>query len=211
MHSQNIFLTLALALPAFVSTATAYTTLGCYSEVPDLKNDTTNAFQSYGQCVNQCSTDNYKIAILSHGDHCSCSNAVPPASAKVSNDKCDTVCPGFPTDYCGGNGTYMVLSTGETAVSGSDDGAATTPAAATAAGGIVVAATTSTPTTTTVPTSVSGTMISKAGVSSAASGSATAPASSASASASPTNNAAVSLRGGSSIAGALVAGLGLLL
>jgi hypothetical protein len=53
-------------------------------------------------------------------------------------------------------------------------------------------------------------MISKAGVSGAAS-SATATAASSSASVSPTNNAAVSLRGGSSIAGALVAGLGLLL
>jgi hypothetical protein len=54
-------------------------------------------------------------------------------------------------------------------------------------------------------------MISKAGVSGAAFSSATATAASSSASATPTNNAAVSLRGGSSMAGVLVAGLGLLL
>ncbi|GLI76785.1 WSC domain protein [Penicillium ochrochloron] len=214
MHTQYFLATLALALPAFASSA-AYTKLGCYSEVPDLKGDSTNAYQAYGQCINKCSTDNYKIAVLSKGNHCSCSNAVPPSSAKVSDDKCNTVCPGYPMDYCGGDGTYMVLSTGESAaVSESDGGAAVTPTAATAAGGIVVAATNANPTATTVPTSIltaPGTMISKAGVSGAASSSATATAASSSASASPTNNAAVSLRGGSSIAGALVAGLGLLL
>lgn len=100
MHTQHILATLALALPAFASTSTSYTKLGCYSEVPDLKGDSTNAFQAHGQCLNQCSTGNYKIAVLSKGNHCSCSNAVPPASAKVSDDKCNTVCPGFPTEYC---------------------------------------------------------------------------------------------------------------
>lgn len=105
----------------------------------------------------------------------------------------------------------MVLSTGEYAVV-SDGGATATPIAATAAGGIVVAATNVNPTT--VPTSIltaPGSMISKAGVSGAASSSATATAASSSASATPTNNAAVSLRGGSYMARVLVVGLGLLL
>jgi hypothetical protein len=100
MHPQHILVTLALALPAFVSASAAYTKLGCYSEVPDLKGDSTNAYQAYGQCLNQCSKDGYKIAVLSKGDHCSCSNAVPPDSAKVSDDMCKTPCPGYPTDYC---------------------------------------------------------------------------------------------------------------
>ncbi|KAJ5459875.1 uncharacterized protein N7458_001427 [Penicillium daleae] len=212
MRTQHILATLALALPAFVSASSAYTKLGCYSDVPDLKGDSTNSYQAYGACLNSCSKGGYKIAVLSKGNHCACSNAVPPDSAKVSDDKCNTACPGYPTDYCGGDDVYMVLSTGQYVVSESDGGAATTPTAATAAGGIIVAATNVNPTT--VPTSIltaPGAMITKAGVSGEASSSAAATAASSSASASPTSNAAVSLRGGSSMAGLLVAGLGLLL
>ncbi|OOQ85106.1 hypothetical protein PEBR_31411 [Penicillium brasilianum] len=211
MHPHHILATLAFALSA----SAAYTKLGCYSEVPDLKNDTTNVFQSYGQCLNQCSEGGYKIAVLSQGDHCSCGNAVPPNSAKVSDDKCTTPCPGYVNDYCGGDNTYMVLSTGRYAVVSQSDGdAAATPTAATAAGGIVVAATNVNPST--VPTSIltaPGSMISKAGVTGAASSSAgvAATAASSSASALHTANAAGSLRAGSSMAGVLVAGLGLLL
>lgn len=100
MRTQHILATLALALPAFVSASSAYTKLGCYSDVPDLKGDSTNSYQAYGACLNSCSKDGYKIAVLSKGNHCACSNAVPPDSAKVSDDKCNTACPGYPTDYC---------------------------------------------------------------------------------------------------------------
>lgn len=109
----------------------------------------------------------------------------------------------------------MVLSTGRYAVVSQSDGdAAATPTASTAAGGIVVAATNVNPST--VPTSIltaPGSMISKAGVTGAASSSAVVAATAASSSASAlhTANAAVSLRAGSSMAGVLVAGLGLLL
>lgn len=101
MHPQHILATLALALPAFVSASgPAYTKLGCYSDVPDVKGDSTNVFQSFGLCVTQCAKDNYKIAVLSKGDHCACSNAVPPDSSKVNDDKCNTVCSGWPMENC---------------------------------------------------------------------------------------------------------------
>lgn len=108
----------------------------------------------------------------------------------------------------------MVLSTGQDAVVSQSDGdAAATPTAATAAGGIVVAATNVNPSI--VPTSIltaPGSMISKAGVTAASSSAGVAAtAASSSAAASHTANAAVSLRGGSSMAGVLVAALGLLL
>lgn len=100
MH-PHILATLALALPALVSAySPAYTKLGCYSSVPDVKGDSTNVFQSLGMCVTQCAKDNYKIAVLSKGDHCACSNALPPDSSKIDDDKCNTVCPGYPTDNC---------------------------------------------------------------------------------------------------------------
>jgi cell wall integrity and stress response component len=213
MHPQQILATLALALPALVGAfSPAYTKLGCYSTVPDVKGDSTSPFQSLGMCVTQCATDNYKIAVLSKGDHCSCSNALPPDSSKVDDDKCNTVCPGYPTDKCGGDNAYSVLSTGQGAAdSGSDGSASVTQTAATAAGGIVVAATNVTPST--VPTSIltaPGTSSSKAGAASSSAGAAVTAASS-SAAASPTANAAGSLRGGSSVTGVLVAALGLLL
>ncbi|KAJ5153220.1 uncharacterized protein N7482_009698 [Penicillium canariense] len=213
MHPHHILASLALALPAFVSAS--HTTLGCYSEVPDLKGDSTNIFQAYGQCLSQCTMAGYEIAALSQVSHCACSNTVPPDSAKVDDEECKTPCPGYPSNYCGGDGTFMVLSTGQYAVlSGSDDGSTATATAVTAAGGIVVAPTNINPTS--IPTSIltaPSSIVSSASARVAASSSATSAitAASSSASPSPTLNAAGSLRAGSSLAGALVAGLGLLL
>ena len=100
MYTSQVLATLALAMPALVSASTLYPTMGCYSDVPDLKNMTTNVYNSYGFCTDHCRQGNYKFAVVSQGDHCACSNAVPPPSFKIDDEKCKIVCPGFPEDFC---------------------------------------------------------------------------------------------------------------
>jgi len=122
---------------------------------------------------------------------------------------------GVPNDITGGGqNAYTVLSTGEyTEVSVSSSGSTATPSAA---GGIIVAPTNVDPKS--VPTGIltaPGSMVSSASASASAmdskSASAAITAVTTSASASPTFNAANSLHAGSSVIGAAIAGLGLLL
>lgn len=224
MHSQHILPILAFALPAL---ADFTSTLGCYSKVPSLTAQKEFKFMSLGWCSNQCSEGGYRIAALSDGTQCSCGNEMPSDSAKVDDDKCDKRCTGFPEDYCGGNQLLTVLSTGEysSADSSSSDSdsnssmtdtiimATATPS--TAGGGIVVAPTNIDESN--MPTGIltaPASMVSKASSSGIATAKVTsAPgitAASSSSTPSSTPNAADSVRPGP-IAGALVAGLGLLL
>ncbi|KAJ5692334.1 hypothetical protein N7462_001757 [Penicillium macrosclerotiorum] len=211
MRPQHFLASIALALPVLAGASSGYTKLGCYSTVPDLTDSAQDNYQAYGLCLSRCTKAGYKIAALTKGSTCACSNAIPPNSDKVDDSKCSAACTGYPSDHCGGENAYMVLSTGQYAVlSNSDNGATATATASTAAGGIVVAPTNMNPTS--VPTGIltaPDSMVSKA--SSGAAASRTAGVTSSSATPSPTINAAGSLRAGSSVAGAFVAGLGLLL
>ena len=108
----------------------------------------------------------------------------------------------------GGNDTFNIIQATENLQASASENASTTiaPTAATAAGGIIVAPTTASAqagivTAVSTVNSKSGNVISKA----AGSGSV------ATASPSPTNNAAGTVRAGSSLLGAVVAGMGLLL
>ncbi|KGO36319.1 Carbohydrate-binding WSC, subgroup [Penicillium expansum] len=207
MHTNYIFSALALALPVYSLNSTA--SMGCYSAVESFKNQGPFTYQSPGHCQFQCADNDFKVAALSRGDMCYCGNKVPSDSAKVADDKCDIVCPGWPESTCGGIDTFNIILAAEDLQASPSENAFTTiaPTAATAAGGIIVAASTaSTPTSTVTAASTvsskSGNTVSK---SAAASGTA------ATASPTPTNNAAGTVRAGSSLLGAAIAGMGLLL
>ncbi|OIW28461.1 hypothetical protein CONLIGDRAFT_632742 [Coniochaeta ligniaria NRRL 30616] len=61
-------------------------------------------YQSDGLCYGFCAKD-YALAIV-HGDSCWCSNFVPSKGVQVATSQCNTACPGFPDDVCGGDGLY---------------------------------------------------------------------------------------------------------
>lgn len=227
MHSQQFLAILALALPAF---AGSYETLGCYSSVPSLTPQKDFAFVSLGWCEDKCSSGGYRIAALSHGTKCACSNEPPSKSDKVDNDKCNLDCTGFPEDKCGGDDVFSVLSTGEYSSSDSDSDsdsnsnsnsnsgsarASSTTTAPTVTGGIVVAPTNIDESN--IPTGIltaPASMVSKAASTSIATAKVTsAPGiatTSSSSTPSATPNAADTLRAGP-VAGVMLAGLGLLL
>lgn len=96
MHSQYLS-ALALALPVVAG----YTsTLGCYSKVPSLVSQAAYQFQDYGYCTDKCSEGGYRVAALSGGKNCACSDELPVDSAKVDDDKCNIDCTGWPEDKC---------------------------------------------------------------------------------------------------------------
>ncbi|KAF7121866.1 hypothetical protein CNMCM5793_009420 [Aspergillus hiratsukae] len=77
----------------------------CYDSPGDLTLAFSSQFNSVGMCEQKC-----KDAVLAvQGTDCYCGSSLPPSSAKVSNDKCDTPCPGYPVDNCGGSKAWTVM------------------------------------------------------------------------------------------------------
>ncbi|KAJ5372656.1 hypothetical protein N7517_004662 [Penicillium concentricum] len=201
MHTNYIFSALALALPVYSASSTA--NMGCYSEIESFKSQGPYTFQSVGNCEMQCAKNDFKVVALSAGNMCYCGNKVPSDSAKIADDKCDMLCAGWPEDNCGGRDTFSVFQAAENVkASGSENGTTVTePTAATAAGGIIVA-----------PSKVSSsTSIATAASKSANAFSKSASGAVATSSPTPTDNAAGTVRAGSSLLGAVVVGMGLLL
>ncbi|KAI2781982.1 hypothetical protein F4815DRAFT_443898 [Daldinia loculata] len=65
-------------------------------------------YQSDGLCHDFCSAT-FAFAIV-QDDECWCSDYVPDEATQVDTDKCDSGCPGFPSDTCGGDGLWGYMS-----------------------------------------------------------------------------------------------------
>ena len=73
--------------------------IGCYNSIPAnaVFHDAPN--NSRGGC----GTDEFPLSIafaVSNRTNCYCLDEVPPASAKVADNKCNLSCPGYPDDNC---------------------------------------------------------------------------------------------------------------
>ncbi|KAI1767631.1 hypothetical protein GGR53DRAFT_480954 [Hypoxylon sp. FL1150] len=65
-------------------------------------------YQSNGLCYDFC-IDDYAFSVL-QDDSCWCSDYVPDKTTQVDSDKCDTECPGYPSDSCGGDSLWEYIS-----------------------------------------------------------------------------------------------------
>ncbi|KAI8961644.1 hypothetical protein F5Y11DRAFT_222528 [Daldinia sp. FL1419] len=65
-------------------------------------------YQSDGLCHDFCAAT-FAFAIVKD-DECWCSDYVPDKATQVDTDKCDSKCPGFPSDTCGGDGLWGYIS-----------------------------------------------------------------------------------------------------
>ncbi|CAI7578454.1 unnamed protein product [Penicillium glandicola] len=207
MRTNFIFSALALVLPVYSLSSTA--SMGCYSDIASFKNQGPYTYQSPGYCQDQCSKKGYKVAALSRGNMCYCGSKMPSESAKIDDDECNVPCSGWAAGSCGGKDTFtLIQGTEDIEVSVSENATTTiVPTAATAAGGIIVA-----PSTVVAPTGLVtavSTINSKTG--NTVSKSAAVSGAAATASPTTTNNAAGTVRAGSSLLGAVIAGMSLLL
>jgi cell wall integrity and stress response component len=83
---------------------------------------TNSIYQSDGLCRDQCNDQGTAFAIV-QGPNCWCSDVEPARSVQVSTAKCNTQCPGYPDDTCGGSGLwgYMMLGKDPSGTQGADN------------------------------------------------------------------------------------------
>ncbi|EDP53029.1 hypothetical protein KXW98_005548 [Aspergillus fumigatus] len=94
----------------------------CYNSPGDLTLAESSEFMSRGMCEAKCE----KNAVLAvQGTDCYCGSSIPSSSAKVSDDKCDTLCPGYAVDYCGGSKTWTIMYDTRLLKEDSDDSTST--------------------------------------------------------------------------------------
>ncbi|KAG7411376.1 hypothetical protein ACKAV7_010127 [Fusarium commune] len=77
----------------------------------------TSIYQTNGLCHDFCIND-WAFAIT-QDKLCWCSNYAPVKSTQEDDSKCDTPCPAWPDEVCGGNGVYGYVSLGKVEPSGS--------------------------------------------------------------------------------------------
>ncbi|KAK0714902.1 hypothetical protein B0H67DRAFT_228194 [Lasiosphaeris hirsuta] len=68
-------------------------------------------YQSQGRCFQNCTDASFALAIV-QAKNCWCSNIAPNRDTQKPLSNCENPCPGYPTDYCGGSGSfgYMELA-----------------------------------------------------------------------------------------------------
>ncbi|KAF4958352.1 hypothetical protein FGADI_2518 [Fusarium gaditjirri] len=84
---------------------------GCFNSLPSQVDGRSNTFNSVGSCADYCQEQKKTVAILKDVE-CICADIYPAKSALVDDDKCDTPCPGYPKDACGGGDAYSVFNLG---------------------------------------------------------------------------------------------------
>ncbi|CEL03606.1 hypothetical protein ASPCAL04758 [Aspergillus calidoustus] len=101
---------LPFALSVAVS-AQASSSQGCFRNPGDLQNIGSYVFQSIGHCTNACTENGSRYAAV-QGEDCWCGKSLPSVEDVVSDDKCDTECPGYVGDVCGGQDAWSVYEMG---------------------------------------------------------------------------------------------------
>ncbi|RAL03356.1 WSC-domain-containing protein [Aspergillus ibericus CBS 121593] len=85
--------------------------LGCYASPGNLTNQGPNVYQSVGLCAQLCAQDAAPFAAVQAAD-CWCGAAPPAPASVVAHTQCNTNCPGYPIDTCGGHNVWSVYQLG---------------------------------------------------------------------------------------------------
>ncbi|KAL1900523.1 hypothetical protein Sste5346_002246 [Sporothrix stenoceras] len=86
---------------------------GCFSSSGDLVFNSTQPFNSRGQCGQTvCQAIGKNVAASTEGSKCYCGDSYPPNSTLVDDKYCNAPCTGFGQDACGGTGYWTVYNTG---------------------------------------------------------------------------------------------------
>ncbi|POS80541.1 hypothetical protein DHEL01_v201078 [Diaporthe helianthi] len=111
-HScSGALLALATVLLGFASADPTYPFEYCASSNSGEGSSESSIYQSQGLCYGTCKDGGYAFAVLQNSE-CWCSNLVPSSDDQTSTSNCESSCPGYPTDFCGGDGTYGYIALG---------------------------------------------------------------------------------------------------
>ncbi|KAL2255874.1 hypothetical protein VTK26DRAFT_2554 [Humicola hyalothermophila] len=83
-------------------------------------------WQSEGRCFDNCTDLQYALAIIQN-HNCWCSNYIPHRADQKPLQDCQLPCPGYPSDYCGGDGVFGYLEVAGHAPSGTASPGGDTP------------------------------------------------------------------------------------
>ncbi|KAL2826737.1 hypothetical protein BJY01DRAFT_229587 [Aspergillus pseudoustus] len=112
MRSSSLFSSIiSLALSTAASPSFPASSQGCFSKVGTLQNTGSYIFQSVDHCVNECGEAEYQFVGV-QGEDCWCGDSLPSLDDLVSDDKCDTACPGYGPDICGGDNAWSIYEIG---------------------------------------------------------------------------------------------------
>ncbi|KAJ4387180.1 Cell wall integrity and stress response component 4 [Gnomoniopsis smithogilvyi] len=113
---------LGLTFPGFVAADPSVPVAYCASLNTASTSANYSTFQSEGLCYDFCNDDGYALGVL-QSSNCWCSNYVPGDT--VDTSECETACPGYPSDYCGGDDLYGYIKL-DAAVSGTKEASSST-------------------------------------------------------------------------------------
>jgi len=129
MKSVSAFTLAAATALLGAYTVSAQTYYGCFSSTDSLTFNQNFTFNSRGKCGGICSGLQMAVTAMTGEFECYCGPTLPPSTDQVSNSSCNTACPGYPSDTCGGGtmfaSAYMTSTTATSvdfANGGSSDG-----------------------------------------------------------------------------------------
>ncbi|KAM0350657.1 hypothetical protein ACHAPU_003144 [Fusarium lateritium] len=98
------------------------TSQGCFDALPaQIVSSPDRAFNTAGMCTQYCKSKEMNVSFLQNKS-CFCSLTYPVKAAMVRDDQCDTPCPGYPAEACGGKDAFSVYNNGIELNPGSDNG-----------------------------------------------------------------------------------------
>ncbi|KAF5002033.1 hypothetical protein FGRMN_644 [Fusarium graminum] len=98
------------------------TSQGCFDALPaQVVSSPDRPFNTPGMCVDYCKSKDMNVSFLQNKS-CFCSLKYPAKAAIVHDNQCDTPCPGYPAQACGGKDAFSVYNNGIELDPGSDDG-----------------------------------------------------------------------------------------
>ncbi|KAM0419076.1 hypothetical protein ACHAPT_012015 [Fusarium lateritium] len=91
------------------------TSHGCYRALPETvsrKRRADRSINTDNNCSFYCKFFMGKAVAVTQGYKCICSDTYPRKSSKLSDEHCNTPCPGYPGHVCGGRRAWSVINTG---------------------------------------------------------------------------------------------------
>lgn len=78
----------------------AMTDEGCFSSAGTMQDQGSYTYQSSGYCQQTCVALGKAVMGTTQGSNCWCGDELPPASAKVGSDQCQSPCNGYNKQNC---------------------------------------------------------------------------------------------------------------
>ncbi|KAM0245234.1 hypothetical protein ACHAP5_005634 [Fusarium lateritium] len=98
------------------------TSQGCFDSLPAERiSEHSSLYNTVASCANYCKDKKMEVALL-QDRACFCSHTYPSKDSLVDDDQCDTPCPGYPKEACGGQDAFSVHNVGIVLVPGYDEG-----------------------------------------------------------------------------------------